>query len=96
MSDPRIPTLRFFPDWGHPWSIWDSVGGGAVDPATYGISAALRRRLELWTDHWSENFDPFTGWKSEEARVVSSTLGDEIFADLQTELAPTAQVIDLR
>lgn len=97
MSDPDLPTIRFFPDWGHLWSLWDSEAGGAVVPSAYGVSEVLTFLLSLWTQHWSENFDPFTeGWTSEEARRRSSLLGDEILQRLRAELGSRAHVVDGR
>lgn len=87
--------VRFFPDSGHPWSLWEEPTG-AVPPEDFGLSDALSLLLELWTRHWEENYDPFRGWSSEEARVRSKALGDEIATRLPNELGPDIEFADRR
>lgn len=80
--------VRFFPDQGHKWSLWESEAGGAVSPEGYGLTPNLVFLLELWTKHWDENFHPFSGWVSEVEHARSDLLYLELYGRLRAELGP--------
>jgi hypothetical protein len=88
--------VRFFPDHGHLWSLWEAAAGGAVSPEMYGLSRSLTRAIRSWTAHWEEFCDPFTGWTSEESREESARAGDEIVVRLRQELGAGYEVVDAR
>lgn len=81
-------TVRFFPDQGHKWSLWEADAGGATAPEYYGLTPNLVFLLELWTKHWDENYHPFSGWVSEAERDRSDRLYIELYTRLKAELGP--------
>lgn len=85
--------VRFFPDQGHRWSLWEAEAGGAVSPAGYGLTPNLIFLLELWTDHWDRNYDPFSGWSNEVEHERSDCLYVELYERLKVELGPEFDLV---
>lgn len=48
--------LRFFPDWGHRWPLWENgTDKYAMEPADFGLSEKLTLDLRDWYDFWEEH-----------------------------------------
>lgn len=87
--------IRVFPDWGHPWPLWESEAGPNMWPADYGLSVALTRLMRDWYDLWEAHCDPFEGWDSSDAERRFRELGGAVISLLRLEVANVADVIDL-
>lgn len=97
--DPLPPrrVLRVFPDWGHPWPLWENCTEKyAMEPADYGLSTELTEMMQRWYRFWEEHFDPFGGWDAPENEQISQHRGDEMVARLRSETASFAEVRDER
>jgi hypothetical protein len=71
------------PLWGVTWQSLD-------------LPASLLDRLADWQQEFDDNFDPFSGWKSEIVRAKWSAEAQELEVDLRRALPKEVElVIDL-
>ena len=97
MSAAPRRVLRVFPDYGHPWPLWENFTAKySMEPADYGLSPETTELMRRWYDFWEEHFDPFGGWDTAENRELSRVRGDEMVARLRSETASVAEVRDER
>lgn len=94
MTEPRR-QIRFFPDTGHPWPLWET-SPNARTPEDYGLSDELTKGMRNWVEHWEAHFDPFRGWDADESAAWSRAEGDLLIADLRKEVGAYADVVDRR
>ncbi|ODA89701.1 hypothetical protein ATY41_04425 [Leifsonia xyli subsp. xyli] len=89
----ELHTIRFFPDHGHPWPLWDSQAGYTATPDDYGLSDQLDRALRRWYDEWEAAVGPGDGWREMEQYIRWAARGDELAAWLAQEVWDTADVV---
>lgn len=78
--------VRLFPDWGHPWPLWESDAGPDMSPQDYGLSPGLTKRLRRWYDTWYRETEPGEPWRDRALHRRWREEGDRLAEDLQTEL----------
>lgn len=89
----ELRTIRFFPDHGHDWPLWDSKAGYTATPDEYGLSEELVAALRRWYDEWEAAVGPGDGWRDQEQRDDWIQRGDQLAAWLTREVWDTAEVI---
>lgn len=90
-------VIRLFPDYGHRWPLWENSTAErptkyAMEPADFGLSQSLTRRLRAWYDVWdAENL--YDGdWSSPENRTAWNVEGTSIAELLREEVKTFADV----
>ncbi|MBB2974825.1 hypothetical protein FHX49_000366 [Microbacterium endophyticum] len=94
---PERRVIRLFPEYSRDWPLWENSTptwdvGYTTTPKMYGLSEALTRDMAKWNALWEANFDPFEGWKSDEAREQWREEGLSIVTRLRAEVADFADV----
>lgn len=89
----ELHTIRFFPDHGHDWPLWDSRAGYTATPDDYGLSDELVTALRQWYDEWEAAVGPGDGWRDPEQQRFWVERGDELAAWLAEEVWDSAEVI---
>jgi hypothetical protein len=89
----QLHTIRFFPDHGHRWPLWDSKAGYTATPDEYGLSDELVGALRRWYDDWEAAVGPGDGWRNAELHQSWVARGDELAEWLAREVWDTAEVI---
>ncbi|WP_130177837.1 hypothetical protein [Cryobacterium sp. SO1] len=88
--DGLLRAIQFYPDWPHPWPLWDE--SGEVSAEDLGLSDALREDLRRWGDEWNTTYRYDTGWPSVAARDVWMNEGDALAERVQREVWDIADV----
>jgi hypothetical protein len=88
----ELRVVRFFPDHGHPWPLWDSSVGYTASPRDLGLSADLTQSLRVWYDEWESAVGPGDPWKDSEAESAWLERGDELVLWLAREVWMVAVV----
>lgn len=89
----ELHTIRFFPDHGHRWPLWDPKAGYTATPDEYGLSDQLVMALRRWYDEWEAAVGPGDGWRDAEQHRSWADRGDELAAWLAREVWDTAEVV---
>ena len=85
----RTP-LRLMPECAADLPLW----GRSLEPLD--LSPWLLDRLAQWQDDFDENFDPFNGWKTPEAREKWRREADRLASELRAALPDEIQLeVDL-
>lgn len=88
-----LRTIRFFPDHGHDWPLWDTRAGYTATPHEYGLSEELVCALRRWYDEWVAAVGQGDGWRDAERQQDWIDRGDRLAARLAKEVWATADVI---
>ncbi|MEN2742366.1 hypothetical protein ABCS02_31695 [Microbacterium sp. X-17] len=89
----ELHTIRFFPDHGHDWPLWDPNFGYTVTPDHYGLSDELATALRRWYDEWEAAVGPGDGWRDAAEHDKWLERGDELCDWLTQELWDSAEII---
>lgn len=88
--------LRFFPDWGHEWPLWENgTEKYSMEPRDFGLSEGITARLRCWYDTWVEHFDIEYSdgtWTSDAVRLSWRDEGQRLVIDMQRELGGAIEV----
>ncbi|MDJ0379189.1 hypothetical protein [Cryobacterium sp. PH31-L1] len=80
-------VVRFFPDYGARWCLWEDGSENYTPTATeLGASAQLEDQIGEWYDFWEIHVEPGIGWDNPADREAWRTQGNRIVADLNEEL----------
>ncbi|WP_434316858.1 hypothetical protein [Leifsonia sp. P73] len=82
----ELRVVRFFPDHGHRWPLWDSSVGYTAVPEDFGLSGALTRDLRQWYDEWEAAVGPAEPWKDPVAERAWEDRGDVLAVRLAAEV----------
>lgn len=82
----ELRTVRFFPDHGHRWPLWDPSVGYTAGPEDFGLSVALTRDLREWYDAWEAAVGPAEPWKDPVAEREWEDRGDVLAVRLAAEV----------
>ncbi|WP_130177107.1 hypothetical protein [Cryobacterium sp. SO1] len=85
-----IRTVRFYPDWPHPWPFWGEEG--AVSAEDLGLSESLQGDLRRWFDEWNATFRYDTGWPTAATGEAWMSVGDDLVIRVQQEVWDFADV----
>ena len=89
----ELHMIRFFPDHGHRWPLWDSRAGYTATPSAYGLSAALASALRRWYDEWETAVGPGDGWRNDQQHRAWMDQGDELADRLAQEVWDIGEVV---
>lgn len=94
-------VIRVFPDWGHPWPLWEDgtdkyTDKYTMEPEDYGLSKDLTETMSRWYAFWEQHFDPDEGWDNPQNRKFSRVQGDRLVLMLKDEVSSFADVKDSR
>jgi hypothetical protein len=90
----ELRTIRFFPDWGHAWPLWEnSTDGYDLCPEDLDVSEKLAQDLRQWHDDWSASFARSLEWSTEKVAERWRQSGDQLLARLQEEVWDFAEVV---
>ena len=81
-----VHLVRFFPDWGHPWPLWDTRCGYTAEPDDYGLGEELSRWMRTWYGDWARCFSDVEVWRGAPSYATWADEGDRIAADLAVEI----------
>jgi hypothetical protein len=90
-DNPERRTIRLFPDYVHPWPLWEDPDG-PMEPEDFGLSQSLTESLSAWHQFWEEHHAPYEGWDQPENKIWWDTEGRDIAGRLGAEVAPFADV----
>lgn len=82
----ELRVVRFFPDHGHRWPLWDSAVGYTATPEDFGLSSALTRDLRQWYDEWEVAVGPAEPWADPVAERNWEERGDLLALRLAEEV----------
>lgn len=78
--------VRLFPDWGHPWPLWEAEAGPDMNPDDYHLSPGLTKRLRRWYDTWHRETTPGEPWHDPNEYRRWQEEGGRLKEDLEVEL----------
>lgn len=79
--------VRFFPDYGARWCLWEAGTENGTPFATeLGASREVEARIGAWYDFWETHCPVFVGWDHETNLRAWRKEGHEIVAELRSEL----------
>lgn len=92
-QDGELRIIRFFPDHGNPWPLWESDAEDPTPtPDVYGLSGRLVHDMREWYDTWESGFRFDSGWVDASAGREWNSRGDDIADRLQAEVWDFAEV----
>lgn len=79
--------VRFFPDIGAPWCLWEAGASNSTPYATQlGASQLLEDRITGWYEFWERHCNWENGFDSPGAKATWIAHGDGLLVDLRREL----------
>jgi hypothetical protein len=81
-----LRVVRFFPDHGHRWPLWDASVGYTAGPEDFGLSPDLTQTLRQWYDEWEAAVGPAEPWKDPVAEREWEERGDVLAVRLAAEV----------
>ncbi|GAA4152340.1 hypothetical protein [Leifsonia shinshuensis] len=82
----ELRRVRFFPDHGHRWPLWDSSVGYTAGPEDFGLSGELTQALRHWCDEWELAVGAGEPWKDPVAQRAWEERGDLLALRLAEEV----------